>query len=232
MSRYEQKERDVEKRIQANENELKLTRLDAEEKQRVIDELRTQVRQLGEHIEKLMSTKETARTTFEADVARLTKEFNDSKKEVATAQQELARWQQRAQQLEAEGEQHRREVEDYRRMITERDQKLEAKFGEIGQAREEFENQRRQLEAKLEASKATGVAIEDLAGELQRAQTALKDRDETNGRLAEENQACRAKIDQLQEDIEGMRTSCLVLVIVFVLLLVYLSHFWNALACA
>lgn len=203
LSRYEQKERDVEKRIQANENELKLTRLDGDEKRRVIDELRGQVRQLTEHIEKLMATKETARVANEAEVTRLTREYNETRKEMTSAQQELDRWRQRAEQLEAQGEQHRRELHGYREMIAERDKKLEDKFGEMSQVREEFESEKRKLEGRLEATKATGVAIQDLATELQRAQAIIKQKEELNDRLVEENQSSLAKIDQLQEDIEG-----------------------------
>ena len=66
ISRFEQKERDVEKLVQANENELKLTRSDAEEKQRLVEELRTQLKELNQQVNTINQAQEMTRglTTF------------------------------------------------------------------------------------------------------------------------------------------------------------------------
>ena len=61
ISRFEQKERDVEKLMQANENELKLTRSDAEEKQRLVEELRTQLKELSQQVNTINQAQEMTR---------------------------------------------------------------------------------------------------------------------------------------------------------------------------
>ncbi len=61
ISRFEQKERDVEKLVQANENELKLTRSDAEEKQRLVEELRTQLKELSQQVNTINQAQEMTR---------------------------------------------------------------------------------------------------------------------------------------------------------------------------
>lgn len=61
ISRFEQKERDVEKLVQANENELKLTRSDAEEKQRLVEELRTQLKELNQQVNTINQAQEMTR---------------------------------------------------------------------------------------------------------------------------------------------------------------------------
>lgn len=50
LSRFEKREQDVEKLIQANENELKLARSDCEEKQRAIDDLKIQLIDVNKNI--------------------------------------------------------------------------------------------------------------------------------------------------------------------------------------
>lgn len=51
LTRFETKESDVEKLIQANLNELKLTRSDNEQKQRLVDDLKMQLKQLKDQMQ-------------------------------------------------------------------------------------------------------------------------------------------------------------------------------------
>ena len=67
MSRFEKRERDVEKLIQANENELKLTRSDCAEKQRQVEQFKSQL----DEMKKKMASVSQAQESFKGSFCKL-----------------------------------------------------------------------------------------------------------------------------------------------------------------
>lgn len=72
LTRFETKESDVEKLIQANVNELKLTRSDNEEKQRLIDSLKVQLKDVRDELQQTYEQQGSLKGIFSATKKNLT----------------------------------------------------------------------------------------------------------------------------------------------------------------
>ncbi|KAJ6219103.1 hypothetical protein RDWZM_004915 [Blomia tropicalis] len=205
IGRFESKERDIEKLIQANENELKLTRSDAEEKQRLVDELRTQVKELNQQIGSISKAKEMSKDEYETQLSKVTREYNETKKEIAKLNEEVRKYKDTCFEIETERDRFQREAERQQKIAEEREKLVEKVHVEMADTKEKFQDERTKFEVELESRKQTSLVIDDLKVELERMKAQCRQMETENGSLKEENRILGTKVDELQEDIEGVK---------------------------
>lgn len=213
----------MEKLIQANENELKLTRIDAEEKQRMVEELRTQLQEINARIGDINTAQESSKGTvlllsivsicilffllpldeFESQLSTLTRDYAESKKEIVTLTEELRKYKDTAFELETERDRYAHESERHAKAAEEREKAVEKAVAEMATVKEQFADYKKRAEVELESTKQNVTALDGLSVELERSRGLTRQIESENGQLREGNRALAAKVEELQEDIEG-----------------------------
>ena len=134
----------------------------------------------------------------------MTREYNESKKEILTLNEELRKYKDKTFELEAERDRFARESERRQKEAEEREHTIEKTSTEMADVKEQFADYKKRIEVELESSKQNVLEMGDLSVELERSRGQARQMESENGLLREENRTLAAKVEELQEDIEGM----------------------------
>lgn len=144
---------------------------------------------------------------FQSELTKLTRELGESKKETLTLNEELRKSRDKAAELEAERDHHAKEAERHQKAIQEREKAIEKVVAEMGEVKEQFEDYKRRIEIELSATKQSVSAMDDLSVQLEKTKGHTRQMEAENNALREDNRNLVAKVEELQEDIEGTFTT-------------------------
>lgn len=137
-------------------------------------------------------------------MTKLTRDLTEAKKETQTLSEELRKSRDKAAELEAERDHSARDAERHQKAVQEREKALEKAVAEMGEVKVQFEDYKRRIELELSATKQSVSAMDDLSVQLERTKGQTRQMETENSTLREDNRNLVAKVEELQEDIEGM----------------------------
>ena len=144
---------------------------------------------------------------FESQLSKLTRDYNESKKEILTLNEELLKYKDKSFELETERDRFARESERHAKVAEEREKVIEKLHSEMADVKEQFADYKKRIELELESTKQNVSAMDDLSVELERSRGQLRQMEADSNLVREENRSLAAKVEELQEDIEGMSAS-------------------------
>lgn len=160
---------------------------------------------------------------YETQLSKVTREYNETKKEIAKLNEEVRKYKDTCFEIETERDRFQREAERQQKIAEEREKLVEKVHVEMADTKEKFQDERTKFEVELESRKQTSLVIDDLKVELERTKAQCRQMETENGSLKEENRILGTKVDELQEDIEGMSSIFIACCIVNCFAIMFLS---------
>ncbi|XP_075678945.1 uncharacterized protein LOC113790911 isoform X3 [Dermatophagoides pteronyssinus] len=203
LTRFETKESDVEKLIQANVNELKLTRSDNEEKQRLIDSLKVQLKDVRDELQQTYEQQGSLKGELETRFTKSQKELAESKQKIVTLNEELSRLKNVSNEIENERNGFHNEIERLKCSCREHQSTIEKLDEQLNESKRKFDDYRNSVENQLlDSQRQDSEIISSLRLDLDESRKHCQTLDSENRLLREENASLAAKVRELQEDIE------------------------------
>jgi len=144
---------------------------------------------------------------FESQLSNVNREHTESKKAILTLNEELRKYKDQCFELETERDRFQREAERNQNVVKEREELVEKVHSEMSDLKEQFADYKKKIEIELEASKQSGLALDTVSEDLLQSKNQCRQMEGANELLREENRALATKVEELQEDIEGMCAS-------------------------
>ncbi|KAH7641035.1 cap-gly domain-containing linker protein 1-like [Dermatophagoides farinae] len=205
LTRFETKESDVEKLIQANLNELKLTRSDNEQKQRLVDDLKMQLKQLKDQMQQADRQQGSLKDELESQFMKSQKELAESRQKIVSLNDELSRLKNVLIEIENERDGYRNEIERLERSCCEHQLKIERLDEQLVESSRQFDDYRTRVENQFDSQRQNSTIISSLRTDLDGSNRKCQTLDDENRLLRGENASLASKVRELQEDIEGMK---------------------------
>ncbi|XP_075589367.1 uncharacterized protein LOC124496137 isoform X2 [Dermatophagoides farinae] len=202
LTRFETKESDVEKLIQANLNELKLTRSDNEQKQRLVDDLKMQLKQLKDQMQQADRQQGSLKDELESQFMKSQKELAESRQKIVSLNDELSRLKNVLIEIENERDGYRNEIERLERSCCEHQLKIERLDEQLVESSRQFDDYRTRVENQFDSQRQNSTIISSLRTDLDGSNRKCQTLDDENRLLRGENASLASKVRELQEDIE------------------------------
>lgn len=203
LTRYEQKEKDVEKLIQANENELKLVHSECQDKQGLIEALRGQVKEANQRLAQADQAKTSLSVEHEQALAKLKRDNGELKAELNNVRNELNILNDKRLVGELEQSEQVHEMERLKRLVLDKERTIETTRDELATVREQLDKFRLERESEVEGRKQSESLVAELNRHLDDAKASYRTLEADNQKLVQLNQGYMDKISELKDDIEG-----------------------------
>lgn len=220
LTRFEVKESDIEKLVQANENELRLTRSDNEEKQRQIDNLRQQLQESKIKLSEALANQNEMKglhmafkffyipflkflDSLATKVNKANKDLAESKQKLVSQNAEVLRLTNNINELETERNNSNAEIRRLQLICDEHQSRADTLAEQLAESVRKFDDYKMRSQTELELHRTDSNLVNDLSINLDESRMKLISLQNENISLREEHSMLNRKVQELQDDIEG-----------------------------